>query len=298
MEQQLHLLTGSYALNALDDAERLEFERYALENPQTLEEVRSLSETASLLAYATEPETPPAALKADIMAAIRNTRQLPASSVVRDISSAKPSSRESVPEALASAGSQAPSNIATRRAAAAARGRSGTAAQKRPRWVPLLSAAAALVIFAGVGVGGWVAGQNSTKQDMAAQIEALQSQQAAAQVQQDSMLTIMASPDAKMATTALSDGGSVTVASSGKANKAAVMVNGLPALPADKTYELWFISAAGAVPAGLMSHDDPTVPGMQILAGSMGGATHVGITVEPAGGSPAPTTTPLLVQAI
>lgn len=283
MEQQLHLLTGSYALNALDDAERLEFERYALENPQTLEEVRSLSETASLLAYATEPETPPAALKADIMAAIRNTRQLPASSVVRDISSAKPSSRESVPEA---------------RAAAAARGRSGTAGSQRPRWVPLLSAAAALVIFAGVGVGGWVAGQNSTKQDMAAQIQALQSQQAAAQEQQDSMLAIMASPDAKIATTALSDGGSVTVASSSKANKAAVMVNDLPALPADKTYELWFISAAGAVPAGLMSHDDPSVPGMQILAGSMGGATHVGITVEPAGGSPAPTTTPLLVQAI
>lgn len=283
MEQQLHLLTGSYALNALDDAERLEFERYALENPQTLEEVRSLSETASLLAYATEPETPPAALKADIMAAIRNTRQLPASSVVRDISSAKPSSRESIPAA---------------RAAAATRGRSGTAGSQRPRWVPLLSAAAALVIFAGVGVGGWVAGQNSTKQDMAAQIQALQSQQAAAQEQQDSMLAIMASPDAKMATTALSDGGSVTVASSSKANKAAVMVNDLPALPADKTYELWFISAAGAVPAGLMSHDDPSVPGMQILAGSMGGATHVGITVEPAGGSPAPTTTPLLVQAI
>lgn len=283
MEQQLHLLTGSYALNALDDAERLEFERYALENPQTLEEVRSLSETASLLAYAAEPETPPAALKADIMAAIRNTRQLPASSVVRDISSAKPSSPDSVPEA---------------RAAAATRRRSGTAGSQRPRWVPLLSAAAALVIFAGVGVGGWVAGQNSTKQDMAAQIQALQSQQAAAQEQQDSMLTIMASPDAKMATTALSDGGSVTVASSSKANKAAVMVNDLPALPADKTYELWFISAAGAVPAGLMSHDDPSVPGMQILAGSMGGATHVGITVEPAGGSPAPTTTPLLVQAI
>ena len=275
MEQQLHLLTGSYALNALDDAERLEFERYALENPQTLEEVRSLSETASLLAYATEPETPPAALKADIMAAIRNTRQLPASSVVSDLASARASKN-----------------------AAAARNSSGTPAQQRPRWVPLLSAAAALVIFAGVGVGGWVAGQNSTKQDMSAQIETLKSQQAAAQEQQDSMLAIMASPDAKMATTALSDGGSVTVASSGKANKAAVMVNDLPALPADKTYELWFISAAGAVPAGLMSHDDPSVPGMQILSGSMGGATHVGITVEPAGGSPAPTTTPLLVQAI
>ncbi|MHA7306353.1 anti-sigma factor [Arthrobacter sp. TMN-49] len=272
MEKQLHLLTGSYALNALESSERNEFERYALTDAETLAEVRSLSETAALLAYGTASETPPPALKADVMAAIRNTRQLPASSVMRDISSAK----------------RHPSQRAT----------SQINKGKRNPWLPTLSAAAALAIFAGVGVGGWVAGQNATQQDMEEQLVAMQEQQKAVAAQQEAMLSIVGSPDAKIATTALSDGGSVTVASSGKANRAAVMVNGLPELPADKTYELWFISAAGAVPAGLMDSADPAVPGMQVLNGPVGGATHVGITVEPAGGSPAPTTTPLVVQAI
>jgi hypothetical protein len=199
------------------------------------------------------------------MAAIRNTRQLPASSVVRDISSARPSAARSRAK------------------------RSPGAATQRQRWVPIVSAAAALAIFAGVGVGGWVIGQNSSQDQMKQEL-------AQAEAQQDAMLAIMSSPDAKIATTPLSDGGSVTVASSGKANKAAVMVNGMPPAPEGKTYELWFISAAGAVPAGLM--DSARAPAMQVLNGELGGATHVGITVEPAGGSEKPTTTPILVQEI
>lgn len=283
MEQQLHLLTGSYALNALDDRERSDFERYALTEPETLDEVRSLSETAALLAYGLPTEAPPAALKADVMAAIRNTRQLPAAKVVRDISTAAETSTQS-----------------TRRHGAGGHtaGRQRTANGTRKRWYPALSAAAALVLFAGVGLGGWVAGQSATQRDMEQKFVSIAAQQQAAQAQQEALLGIVSSPDAKIATTALSERGSVTVASSGKVNKAAVMVQDLPVLPSDKTYELWFISAAGAVPAGLMTTTDPAVAGMQVLNGPLGGATHVGITVEPAGGSPAPTTTPIVVQAL
>ena len=126
----------------------------------------------------------------------------------------------------------------------------------------------------------------------------MEEQQQEAQAQQAAMLGIVGAPDAKIATTALGDGATVTVASSGKANKAAVMVHEMPPPPAGKTYELWFISADGAVPAGLMANADPSVAGMQVLDGAVDGATHVGITVEPAGGSPAPTTTPILVQAL
>lgn len=289
MEQQLHLLTGAYALNALGERERGDFERYALTDPQTLEEVRSLSETAALLAYGTPVEAPPPALKTEVMAAIRNTRQLPASSVVRDISTAT-----GTPTRTHGTGGQRTAHQSGR--PAGVRRQAGD--ESRRRWVPALSAAAALVVFAGVGLGGWVAGQAATQRDMEQKIVAIAAQQQAVQAQQETMLGILSSPDAKIATTALSEGGSVTVASSGKANKAAVMVQDMPALPSDKTYELWFISAAGAVPAGLMANADPAVAGMQVLNGPLGGATHVGITVEPAGGSPAPTTTPVLVQAL
>lgn len=281
MEKQLHLLTGSYALNSLTDNERHDFERSALMDPQTLEEVRSLSETAALLAYATPAEEPPPALKANVMAAIRNTRQLPANSVVRDISSARrPAAR--------TAGSRTSGSTART---------SATAPQNR-RWVPALSAAAALVLFGGVGVGGWVAGQNSVENDSQQQLalEQMQQQLDSTKENQDAMLSIMSAADTKIATTPLADGVTVTVASSEEANRAAVMVNEMPELPADKSYELWLISAAGAVPAGLMGGSEK--PTMQILEGKLGAATHVGITVEPAGGSDAPTTTPILVQEI
>lgn len=271
MDKQLHLNTGSYALDALDNNERAEFERFALTDSQTAEEARGLAETAALLAYGTEPQAPPPQLKADVMAAIRNKRQLTDqtnNTVVREIASAK-----------------------KHRSHAA----SSHTAQGN-RWMPALSAAAAMLVVA--GVAGWVVGQSSSDADMQQRLVALEAQQAAAAAQQEAMLGIVGAADAKIATTEMADGASVTVASSGKANQAVVLVQGMPELPSDKTYELWFISAAGAVPAGLMQNPGSPTPGMQILEGPLGGATHVGITVEPAGGSPAPTTTPLMVQAL
>ena len=270
MENQLHLLTGAYALNAVTDAERTDFERHALDNPEALEEVRSLSETAALLAYGTPTQIPPPELKANVMAAIRNTRQLRASSVVRDISSA------GAPRPAGTTARPRPAGLARR------------------RWAPLVSAAAALVLLAGVGLGGWVAGQDASRRDMEHQVAVAQEQQA----QQAALLAIMASPDAKIQTTAIGDSGSVTVASSQKVNQAAIMASSMPVLPTGKTYELWFISAAGAVPAGLMPGTKGTAEAVQVLNGELGGATHVGITVEPAGGSPKPTTTPVLVKAV
>ncbi|PYI69400.1 anti-sigma factor [Arthrobacter livingstonensis] len=265
MENQLHLLTGAYALNAVTAAERADFERHALGNPETRDEVRSLSETAALLAYGTPTEVPPPELKANVMAAIRNTRQLPASSVVRDISSARGTSPQS------------------RRAS-----------QSRRHWNPAVAAAAALVLVGGVGLGGWAMGQSAGHKGLEQQVAVAQAQQA----RQAALLAIMAAPDAKIATTSIADGGTVTVASSGKVNQAAVMASGLPVLPTGKTYELWFISATGAVPAGLMPGATGTAAAMQVLNGELGGATHVGITVEPDGGSPKPTTTPILVQSV
>lgn len=265
MEQQLHLLTGAYALNAVTDAERTAFERHALGDAQTREEVRSLSETAALLAYGTPAETPPPELKATVMAAIRNTRQLSPSAVVQDLGTAR-----------------------TRPGSTTARPRHPGA--PRRRWVPALAAAAALLIFAGAGVGGWVVGHGSGQQGVEQQLAAERAQQAA-------MLAIMAAPDAKVATVKVGAATLVTIASSGQANQAGVLVKDMPAAPAGKSYELWFITAKGAVAAGLMDVSG-TANGVQVLQGPLDGATHIGITVEPAGGSPQPTTTPILLQAI
>jgi len=67
---------------------------------------------------------------------------------------------------------------------------------------------------------------------------------------------------------------------------------GLPDLDSDQTYELWYIDEAGAAPAGTFDVRGPET--WRVLDGTFSPGVVVGITVEPAGGSPQPTTEPIV----
>lgn len=76
-----------------------------------------------------------------------------------------------------------------------------------------------------------------------------------------------------------------------------VVASNLEALPAEKTYELWLLPRSGApIPAGLF-RPDPNGNAQLFYSGLAPGQEAKGfaVTVEPQQGSPAPTTTPLLV---
>jgi anti-sigma-K factor RskA len=73
---ELHLLTGSYALDALPANEQAEFEKHLTRCPSCNEEVRGLRETAARLALAAG-EPPPPEMRARVLAAVPLTRQLP-----------------------------------------------------------------------------------------------------------------------------------------------------------------------------------------------------------------------------
>lgn len=73
---ELHLLTGSYALDALTADERADFEKHLDRCPSCAEEVRGLRETAARLAMATAI-VPPPEMRARVLAAVPRTRQLP-----------------------------------------------------------------------------------------------------------------------------------------------------------------------------------------------------------------------------
>jgi anti-sigma-K factor RskA len=73
---ELHLLTGSYALDALPADEQAEFERHLTRCPSCAEEVRGLRETAARLALAAAAPPPPE-MRARVLAAVPRTRQLP-----------------------------------------------------------------------------------------------------------------------------------------------------------------------------------------------------------------------------
>jgi anti-sigma-K factor RskA len=62
-------------------------------------------------------------------------------------------------------------------------------------------------------------------------------------------------------------------------------------LPASETYQLWVIGPHGARSAGLLSRTGQVGP---VLASGVASGDRIGITVEPAGGTASPTTTPVI----
>jgi anti-sigma-K factor RskA len=90
-------------------------------------------------------------------------------------------------------------------------------------------------------------------------------------------------------------GGSVTAVWSASLDRVALIADGLDELSADRIYQAWIIDEAGhAEPAGLFSGG--ATRSLELEA-AMDAGDAIGVTVEPSGGSPAPTTTPIVVLA-
>lgn len=76
MSIDIHALSGAYAVDALDGAERAEFERHLAECPSCQYEVDSLREAAAALSGAVETAAPDR-LRASVLQAITEVRPLP-----------------------------------------------------------------------------------------------------------------------------------------------------------------------------------------------------------------------------
>lgn len=105
-------------------------------------------------------------------------------------------------------------------------------------------------------------------------------------------LTVLASAqDVQEVTSPIEGGGTATVQWSNSLGEAAITVAGLGVLPKNLVYQLWYMGDS-IRPAGTFDRD-----GTIVLAGQMHAGDSVGITIEPAGGSPAPTGDPILAVA-
>lgn len=76
MNEDLHTLVGAYALDALPDSERVDFERHMTRCEPCTEEVRGLLEATSRLGSAAA-RTPPERMRAQVLSRIGTVRQLP-----------------------------------------------------------------------------------------------------------------------------------------------------------------------------------------------------------------------------
>ncbi|MBT2501818.1 anti-sigma factor domain-containing protein [Curtobacterium sp. ISL-83] len=288
------LLTGSAALNALSETERSLLEDALTTSPELQSETDSLRETALQLAYAVQPIQPPASLKASLMAQIARTPQAaPAGDVVahpgleaRPAPASDLASETRVAEP-APFTSTAPAHVP---ASAAAPNEGTAAAAARRRWftrpaAALSAAAAVAVVFLGVGLG--VGGAFSPSHEPGPGTSQASS----------GLDRIYAASDFQRSTAKVSGGGTATVVWSNRLGKSAVILNGVQQPPSGKTYQLWYIDSAGTgnkiIGAGLVDEASNGVHSA-VLAGTMAKGATIGMTVEPAGGSKQPTTTPVM----
>lgn len=126
---EIHALSGAYAVDALDDAERELFEQHLAECAECRAEVASIQEAGALLGETTV-SAPPPSLRDSVLADIRTVRPLP------------PIGAPAAVEAPASTDE--------------------LAARRRPRWTRALVAAAAVVAVVGGGTVVWQQVNDST----------------------------------------------------------------------------------------------------------------------------------------
>ena len=146
--------------------------------------------------------------------------------------------------------------------------------RRRRRFQGLVAAAAAVAV-----IGGGATIVQSWNQDQSSQHQLTATER------------VIRADDAKQVKLSFPAGAKATLVRSPSMGKAVLVTEGMPAAPTGKVYQLWLQNAEGAmVPAGLMAPD----PNQQVLLdGDAGTATAVGITVEPSGGSEAPTSDPI-----
>ncbi|MEE1752454.1 anti-sigma factor [Streptomyces sp. SP18CS02] len=147
----------------------------------------------------------------------------------------------------------------------------------------LVLAACAAVATAFGGVAAW---QFQEARQAERQVEQARAEAA-------EMARVLAAPDARTVSGAVKGEARATVVVSRSENSAVFLASGLPPLPEDRTYQLWFDEGGTMRPAGLIDHD-----GGVLMEGDVDGASGMGVTVEPAGGSPRPTTAPVALMAL
>jgi len=262
LRHDLHTLTGVYALDAIEGSERDRFERHLHRCQPCGNEVRGLRETAGRLAVAVAG-VPPPQLKERVLAAAARTRQLPPLAADRPQSRAErlQSGTEPLPP-----GTERPPPTAGR------------------TWLPRLAAAFGAAGLAAAIVLGFA-------------LSSTQRQLDSARAQDKAISAVLTAPGARILTARSSVGGTGTVIVAVRQQKLIFTATGLPPLSAAKVYQLWLmgpprIRSAGLLPPPAQGRTPP------LLAAGLRAGDQVGVTVEPAGGTSQPTTTPILVMPV
>jgi anti-sigma-K factor RskA len=229
VNDDIHDLSGAYALDALDDIERARFATHLAKCPTCQRDVEEFRAAATHLGRAVA-EPPPPALRANVLGAIAEVRQ--------DRPGAAPRTQ-----------------------------------RHTGRWVTLAAGIAAALV---IGV--------LTTQLLSLRDDRDRTEQIA---------EVLTAPDA--ATMPLDgDVGSGRMVWSPSLGRSVLVLDGLPTLEPDRDYQLWYVVGGEQIPVEVYHPDDHRI--LAVTPDLPEGLDALGITEEPAGGSPAPTG-PMLLTA-
>jgi len=279
MQREMNSLVAAYVLDALPPDEREVFEAFLDGSPTAAQEVAELLSVSAVLG-AVDAAAPAPGLRESVLSAVGRTRQLPRITRRSDAErtpgqpvAAQPVPAQPVPAQPVAAQPVAAQPVpVTRRRRAAVR------------------VAAAFALAAVLVLGVVVSIQADRLAEARRETQAAQGALA--------LSSITGQADMQTRTSAVASGGTATVLSSARAGRGVVLLAGVTTLATDKTYELWLIDAAGKPrPVTTFATDNTTAT--VDFAGFRTGDS-VGLSVEPAGGSPtgAPTTTPVLAVKV
>jgi anti-sigma factor RsiW len=272
MNDDIHALSGAYAVDAVDDAERTLFERHLAACAECQAEVAGFRATTEQLAELINA-TPPERLRDQVLHDISLVRPIPPEVSRQAAERIEGRSRGAAPHAeRGTAGGATATGVTSITSRVERRQASGT--QRVNRW---LAAAAAVVVLG----GGTVA--------------ALHPWDRQSQVQVSLADRVLQAPDAQRFVQTVASGGTATVVRSKSVGRAVLETDHFVEAPSGKVYQLWLQAPGGRmVSAGLLpTASDQTV----VLDGDAASALGAGISVEPAGGSPQPTTSPVALIA-
>jgi anti-sigma-K factor RskA len=109
---------------------------------------------------------------------------------------------------------------------------------------------------------------------------------------------VLTASDARMMSARVSTGGTATVVMSHREHALVFTAAHLSSLPAAERYELWLIGPGGTRPAGMITASGHGRMVGPMVVTSLSAGDHIGMTVEPAGGSPRPTSRPVVMVSL
>lgn len=240
--ERFNELKEAYALNALPEEERREFDEYLARNPERRAEVKELNSLAGLLALSTREQEPSPKLRRDLMSVVEGE--------------ARVSRAESRRGARTSLFTRIAEYFSFQR---------------------LALGAAALAL---IGLVAFNIVQRGEIQDLQSQVEKPPTAQ---------------SNNIVLRGSAATRGADVELVKV-KGQRAVLVAYNLPPVGKEKTLQIWVIKNDTPKSGGLVK------PGSQLVSTpvtqSLEGADKVAITVEPAGGSKAPTSAPVMAAKL